>query len=134
MSIKNDEGDPRMSTDDKADGGAKRVILPTLETPTLTKAELAELLFERLGLNKRESKDMVEAFFELVHHTLVEGQDVKLSGFGNFNIRRKAPRPGRNPRTGETIPIKARHVVTFHASHKLKSIVQGDTPAEGEFE
>ena len=123
-----------MSTDDSADEGAKRVILPTLETPTLTKAELAELLFERLGLNKRESKDMVEAFFELVHHTLVEGQDVKLSGFGNFNIRRKAPRPGRNPRTGETIPIKARHVVTFHASHKLKSIVQGDTPAEGEFE
>lgn len=110
------------------------VAVPSLQTPTLTKAELAELLFERLGLNKRESKDMVEAFFELVHQTLVDGQDVKLSGFGNFNIRRKAPRPGRNPRTGETIPIKARHVVTFHASQKLKSIVQGDTPAEGEFE
>ena len=112
----------------------KRMLLETLETPTLTKAELSELLFERLGLNKRESKDMVEAFFELVHATLVSGHDVKLSGFGNFNIRRKAPRPGRNPRTGEAIPIKARHVVTFHASHKLKSIVQGDTPAEGEFE
>ena len=111
-----------------------RVMLPTLETPTLTKAELAELLFERLGLNKRESKDMVEAFFELVHNTLVKGDDVKLSGFGNFNIRRKAPRPGRNPRTGEAIPIKARNVVTFHASHKLKSIVQGDTPPEGDFE
>src|SRR5438094_3582456 len=83
-----------------------RVILPTLETPTLTKAELAEMLFERLGLNKRESKDMVEAFFEIVHATLVSGDDVKLSGFGNFNIRRKAPRPGRNPRTGEAIPIK----------------------------
>ena len=110
------------------------VAVPSLQTPTLTKAELAELLFERLGLNKRESKDMVEAFFELVHATLVQGNDVKLSGFGNFNIRRKAPRPGRNPRTGEAIPIKARHVVTFHASHKLKSIVQGDTPAEGEFE
>jgi integration host factor subunit alpha len=110
------------------------VVVPSLQTPTLTKAELAELLFERLGLNKRESKDMVEAFFDLVHHTLVEGHDVKLSGFGNFNIRRKAPRPGRNPRTGEAIPIKARHVVTFHASHKLKSIVQGDTPADGEFE
>ena len=95
--------------------------LPSLETPTLTKAELAELLFERLGLNKRESKDMVEAFFEMVHTTLVKASDVKLSGFGNFNIRRKAPRPGRNPRTGEAIPIKARHVVTFHASHKLKS-------------
>lgn len=111
-----------------------RVILPSLDTPTLTKAELSELLFDRLGLNKRESKDMVEAFFEIVHGTLVTGQEVKLSGFGNFNIRRKAPRPGRNPRTGESIPIKARNVVTFHASHKLKSIVQGETPAEGDFE
>jgi integration host factor subunit alpha len=64
----------------------------------------------------------------------VNGDDVKLSGFGNFNIRRKAPRPGRNPRTGESIPIKARNVVTFHASHKLKSIVQGDTPAGEDFE
>src|ERR1700712_1108492 len=111
-----------------------RVALPTLETPTLTKAELAELLFERLGLNKRESKDMVEAFFDLIHSTLVSGADVKMSGFGNFNIRRKAPRPGRNPRTGEAIPIKARNVVTFHASHKLKGVVQGDIPPEDEFE
>ena len=110
------------------------VILPTLEAPTLTKAELADLLFDRLGLNKRESKDMVEAFFEIVHGSLVEGHDVKLSGFGNFNIRRKAPRPGRNPRTGEAIPIKARNVVTFHASHNLKAIVQGDTPSAEEFE
>jgi integration host factor subunit alpha len=109
-------------------------ILASLDTPTLTKAELAELLFDRLGLNKRESKDMVEAFFEIVHNTLVEGQDVKLSGYGNFNIRRKAPRPGRNPRTGEAIPIKARNVVTFHASHKLKSVVQGDTVVDGDFE
>ncbi len=100
----------------------------------MTKAELAELLFERLGLNKRESKDMVEAFFELVHRGLVEGKDVKLSGFGNFNIRRKASRPGRNPRTGEAIPIKARNVVTFHASYKLKAIVQGDTPIGEDFE
>lgn len=111
-----------------------RVILPSLETPTLTKAELAELLFERLGLNKRESKDMVEAFFEIVNEALVTGQDVKLSGFGNFAIRRKASRPGRNPRTGEPIPIKARNVVTFHASHKLKAIVQGDLPPAEEFE
>ena len=113
---------------------ATPIALPTLETPTLTKAELAELLFERLGLNKRESKDMVEAFFDLIHATLVSGADVKLSGFGNFNIRRKAPRPGRNPRTGEAIPIKARNVVTFHASHKLKAVVQGEIPPEGEFE
>ena len=112
----------------------KHLLLPSLETPTLTKAELAELLFERLGLNKRESKDMVEAFFDLIHATLVSGDDVKMSGFGNFNIRRKAPRPGRNPRTGEAIPIKARNVVTFHASHKLKGVVQGDIPPEEDFE
>ena len=104
------------------------------DAPTLTKAELAELLFERLGLNKRESKDMVEAFFEFVHASLARGDDVKLSGFGNFQVRRKAPRPGRNPRTGESIPIRARNVVTFHASHKLKAVVQGDIPPEGDFE
>jgi len=109
-------------------------LLSALETPTLTKAELAELLFDKLGLNKRESKDMVEAFFDIIHTTLVAGDDVKLSGFGNFNIRRKAPRPGRNPRTGEAIPIKARDVVTFHASHKLKAVVQGDIPSGDEFE
>jgi integration host factor subunit alpha len=113
---------------------ASRVLLPSLETPTLTKADLAELLFERLGLNKRESKDMVEAFFEIVNGALATGRDIKLSGFGNFNIRRKAPRPGRNPRTGESIPIKARNVVTFHASHKLKGLVQGDISAEEDFE
>lgn len=110
------------------------VALAMIETPTLTKAELAELLFEKLGLNKRESKDMVEAFFEIVHDTLVSGDDVKLSGFGNFNIRRKASRPGRNPRTGEAIPIKARNVVTFHASHKLKGIVQGEGALDEDFE
>ena len=109
-------------------------LLQSIETPTLTKAELAEMLFDRLGLNKRESKDMVEAFFEIVHGSLVQGQDVKLSGFGNFNVRRKAPRPGRNPRTGESIPIKARQVVTFHPSLKLKAQVQGDVPPAGEFE
>lgn len=114
--------------------GSGPVLLPSLETPTLTKAQLSELLFERLGLNKRESKDMVEAFFDLVGQTLVAGDDVKISGFGNFNIRRKAPRPGRNPRTGETIPIKERRVVTFHASHKLKAVVQGGSPQAEDFE
>ncbi len=109
-------------------------LLPSLDAPSLTKAELSELLFERLGLNKRESKDMVEAFFDIVHASLQAGRDVKISGFGNFNIRRKAPRPGRNPRTGEVIVIQARNVVTFHASHKLKAAVQGDTPGVEEFE
>jgi integration host factor subunit alpha len=123
-----------MTSPDDDKPTASPVLLPTLETPTLTKAELAELLFERLGLNKRESKDMVEAFFDIIHGTLVSGEDVKMSGFGNFHIRRKAPRPGRNPRTGESIPIKARNVVTFHASHKLKGVVQGDIPAGDDFE
>ena len=125
---------PNPNAEDGKASPAARVLLPSIETPTLTKAELAELLFERLGLNKRESKDMVEAFFDIVHAALVSGDDIKLSGFGNFNIRRKAPRPGRNPRTGEAIPIKARNVVTFHASHKLKGLVQGDIVADEEFE
>ena len=95
-----------------------------LESNALTKAQLAELLFEQIGLNKRESKDMVDAFFDLIARSLTEGEDVKLSGFGNFQVRTKAPRPGRNPRTGEAIPIEARRVVTFHASSKLKEQVQ----------
>ena len=91
---------------------------------TKTKAELADLLFEKVGLNKREAKDMVEAFFEEVRTSLEAGDSVKLSGFGNFQLRDKPQRPGRNPKTGEEIPITARRVVTFHASHKLKSIVE----------
>jgi integration host factor subunit alpha len=91
---------------------------------TITKAELADLLFEKVGLNKREAKDMVEAFFEEVRIALEKGDSVKLSGFGNFQLRDKPQRPGRNPKTGEEIPITARRVVTFHASHKLKSIVE----------
>ena len=110
------------------------LAVESLETPALTKAQLAELLFDQIGLNKRESKDMVEAFFELVHDSLVQGTDVKLSGFGNFQIRQKAARPGRNPRTGEIIPIEARQVVTFHASAKLKGMVQGDVSSEDELE
>ena len=100
--------------------------LESLETPALTKAHLAEMLFEQIGLNKRESKDMIDAFFDLISQKLVEGEDVKISGFGNFQIRTKAQRPGRNPRTGESIPIEARRVVTFHASSKLKQQIQGD--------
>jgi integration host factor subunit alpha len=78
--------------------------IESLETPALTKAQLAELLFEQIGLNKRESKDMIDAFFDLISASLVEGTDVKISGFGNFQIRTKAPRPGRNPRTGRSHP------------------------------
>ncbi len=91
---------------------------------TLTKAELADLLFDKVGLNKREAKDMVEAFFEEVRTALQAGDGVKLSGFGNFQLRDKPQRPGRNPKTGEEIPITARRVVTFHASQKLKGSVE----------
>ena len=102
------------------------ISVESLETPALTKAQLAELLFEKIGLNKRESKDMIDAFFDLISDNLIAGDDVKISGFGNFKIRTKAPRPGRNPRTGEAIPIQARRVVTFHASHKLKEQIQDE--------
>ncbi len=79
--------------------------LRTAEVPTLTKAELAEMLFDQVGLNKRESKDMVEAFFDVIREALEQGDSVKLSGFGNFQLRDKPQRPGRNPKTGEIIPI-----------------------------
>lgn len=92
----------------------------------LTKAELADLVYEQVGLNKREAKDMVEAFFEEVRIALEAGDSVKLSGFGNFESRKKSERPGRNPKTGEEIPISARRVVTFHASQKLKSTVEAN--------
>lgn len=104
-----------------------QISFESLETPALTKAQLADLLFEQIGLNKRESKDMVDAFFDLMVDRLISGDEVKISGFGNFQIRTKAARPGRNPRTGELIPIDARRVATFHASHKLKDLIQGDT-------
>ena len=79
----------------------------------LTKAELADLLFENVGLNKREAKDMVESFYEEVRTALQNGEGVKLSGFGNFQCREKPQRPGRNPKTGEEMPISARRVVTW---------------------
>ena len=97
---------------------------PVTEALTLTKAELAEMLFERVGLNKREAKDMVETFFDEIRDALERGESVKLSGFGNFQLRDKPQRPGRNPKTGEEIPISARRVVTFHASQKLKSQIE----------
>ncbi|MBA6291463.1 integration host factor subunit alpha [Colwellia sp. MB3u-70] len=90
----------------------------------LTKAEVAEHLFEKVGLSKRDAKDMVEVFFEEVRETLEAGEQVKLSGFGNFDLRVKNERPGRNPKTGEDIPILARKVVTFRPGQKLKSRVE----------
>ncbi len=90
----------------------------------LTKAQMAETLFDELGLNKREAKELVELFFEEIRDTLASGDDVKLSGFGNFVLRTKNQRPGRNPKTGEEIPISARRVVTFRPGQKLKARVE----------
>ena len=90
----------------------------------LTKAEMAERLYDELGLNKREAKELVEMFFEEVRGALESGNQVKLSGFGNFDLRQKNQRPGRNPKTGEEIPISARRVVTFRPGQKLKSRVE----------
>ena len=87
----------------------------------LTKADFAEQLFDELGIKKREGKDIVELFFEEIKRTLEQGEPVKISGFGNFALRDKAGRPGRNPKTGEEIPITARRVVTFRASQKLRA-------------
>ena len=90
----------------------------------LTKADMAEKLYEELGLNKREAKELVEMFFEEVRAALEAGDQVKLSGFGNFDLRNKNERPGRNPKTGEEIPITARRVVTFRPGQKLKARVE----------
>jgi integration host factor subunit alpha len=90
----------------------------------LTKAEMADALFEELGLNKREAKDLVDLFFEEMRSALANGQQIKLSGFGNFDLRDKTQRPGRNPKTGEEIPISPRRVVTFRPGQKLKERVE----------
>ncbi len=90
----------------------------------LTKADLTEELFEQLGFNKRESKEFVDSFFEEVRTTLEQGDYVKLSGFGNFELRDKSERPGRNPKTGEDIPISARRVVSFKPGQKMRARVE----------
>ncbi|UTW11951.1 integration host factor subunit alpha [Marinobacterium rhizophilum] len=95
---------------------------------SLTKAEMAERLNEELGLNKREAKEMVESFFDEIRASLASNEQVKLSGFGNFDLRDKRQRPGRNPKTGEEVPICARRVVTFRPGQKLKDRV--DTYAD----
>ena len=98
----------------------------------LTKADLAEQLFDQLGLNKREAKEVVELFFEEISRSLEDNVQVKLSGFGNFELKEKKERPGRNPKTGEDVPISARRVVTFHAGQKLKARVEVYSGEENE--
>ena len=92
---------------------------------TITKDSLVEMVHNEIGLNKREAKELIESFFEQIKKSLEEGNDIKLSGFGNFNLRNKAPRPGRNPKTGEEVTISSRRVVTFKSGLKLKSKLEG---------
>ena len=91
---------------------------------SLTKAGMAQSLFDELGLNKREARELVDLYFEELVATLAVGEQVKLAGFGNFELRDKVARPGRNPKTGKEIPITARRVVTFRPGHKLKARVE----------
>ena len=90
----------------------------------LTKAAMADKLFDELGLNKREAKEIVEAFFEEIRLSLESNTSVRISGFGNFDLRDKNERPGRNPKTGEEVAISARRVVTFRPGQKLKARVE----------
>ena len=100
---------------------------------TLTKADLAQAIVDGLGLNAREAKDMVEAFFTELIESLERGEEVKLAGFGAFNLRAKSERPGRNPKTGQEVPVSARRVVTFHPSGVLKdAVIASPTLAMGE--
>ena len=91
---------------------------------TLTKSDIVENLNNEIGLNKREAKELVDMLFNDIKNILSEGHEVKLSGFGNFQLRDKSPRPGRNPRTGEDVEISARRVVTFKSGQKLKESVK----------
>ncbi len=98
----------------------------------LTKAQMVERLFEEHGFNKREAKDIVECFFEEMRVTLERNEPLKLSGFGNFELRDKAERPGRNPKTGEQVPVSARRVVTFRPGQKLRARVERYDPRAAE--
>ena len=97
---------------------------------TITKDSLVEMVHNEIGLNKREAKELIECFFEQIKKSLEKGNDIKLSGFGNFTLRDKSPRPGRNPKTGEEVTISSRRVVTFKSGLKLKSKLEGYDGAE----
>ena len=99
--------------------------MPANKIKTVTKSHLVNHLSENLGLNKHEAKEFVESFFQEIIGTLESGVSVKLSGFGNFVLRDKGERPGRNPKTGEAVPIPARRVVVFRPGQKLKNRVAG---------
>lgn len=90
---------------------------------TVTKAYLVSLILQRFDISRQDALEFVNIFFDEIRLSLVRGEEVRLFGFGNFQLRDKPERPGRNPKTGEEVPISARRVVTFHPSHKLKELV-----------
>ncbi|NIU85091.1 MAG: integration host factor subunit alpha [Candidatus Thorarchaeota archaeon] len=92
----------------------------------MTKADLVEIIFEKVGLSKKEAQDIIEIIFDTIKHSFVEGESVKIPGFGTFNVRKKAARRGRNPQTGEELEIAPRRVLTFKASNQLKSLIEKD--------
>ena len=95
---------------------------------TLTKADLVGQLIDQLGMDRPDAKRLVDQVFEEIRGSLEKGEEVKLAGFGNFELRDKKPRPGRNPKTGDDFLITARRVVTFTASHKLKESIEAAKP------
>ncbi|GBE02463.1 integration host factor subunit alpha [bacterium BMS3Abin08] len=90
----------------------------------MTRADLARIIFEKVGLPKKEAQDIIEVIIENIKNTLAEGESVKITGFGTFNVRKKTPRRGRNPQTGEDMEITARRVISFKPSNILKSDVE----------
>ncbi len=96
----------------------------------MTKAEIVEQIYERVGFSKKEVAELVEKVFEIIKDTLAEGEKVKISGFGNFVVRQKNARKGRNPQTGQEIVLEARRVLTFKPSLVLKNILNGEDAAE----
>ncbi len=94
-----------------------------MESRTITRADLAEAVYEEVGLSRNESSDLVESVLDEVSAALIEGENVKISSFGSFSIREKGERIGRNPKTGIEVPISPRKVVVFRASHVLKERV-----------
>jgi len=95
---------------------------------TLTKAKVALHLSEQIGLSKRQAKEFVESFFEEIKASLASGDEVKITGFGGFELKNKRERPGRNPKTGEDVPISARRVVTFKSGQKLRMMIEESLP------
>jgi len=87
----------------------------------MTKADLVEIVFEKVGLSKKEAQDIIEIIFDTIKQSFIEGESVKIPGFGTFNVRKKAARRGRNPQTGEEMEIAPRRVLTFKPSNQLKA-------------